>query len=179
MPTAPPKPLTFPVSFPDIPSMFIWFERPLEEMIERLGPPMARGIHDGLGEADFWGFEYCCGLQLVYERVEFLGKTRVCADAPELEHALRHMPFPRADCDVIGEAELESALSHLKERYPARRGLLDSLRSFQVWRQGDDGNPVPVGEPTSERDARCWVQQLEALGHKQLYWYSAARGVAP
>ena len=48
---------------------------------------------------------------------------------------------------------------------------LATLTAFQVWGQGDDGNAMPVGFPTSERDAKCWVAELELHGHKQTYWY--------
>ncbi|MEM7316101.1 MAG: hypothetical protein AAF497_23450, partial [Planctomycetota bacterium] len=48
---------------------------------------------------------------------------------------------------------------------------LANLKALQVWRQGDDGNPMPVGHPTSERAARCWAAELESHGHKQIYWW--------
>jgi diamine N-acetyltransferase len=43
------------------------------------------------------------------------------------------------------------------------------LNVFQVWRIDDNGNVFTVGEPTSERDARCLVAEFEARGHKQMY----------
>jgi hypothetical protein len=58
---------------------------------------------------------------------------------------------------------------------PEPRAEIESLRAFQVWRIDDNGNVFAVGEPTSERDARCLVQQYEARGHKQMYWVAAAK----
>lgn len=42
--------------------------------------------------------------------------------------------------------------------------------TFQVWRIDDNGNVFAVGEPTSDRDARCQLAMYEARGHKQTYW---------
>ncbi len=50
--------------------------------------------------------------------------------------------------------------------------MLRELEAFQVWRQGDDGNQVKVGAPTTKRDADCWVAELESHHHKQIYWVS-------
>ena len=56
--------------------------------------------------------------------------------------------------------------------YPERQAEIESLRSYQVWRQGTDGNPFKVGERTSKRDADCWVRHFDSLGHHQHYWFS-------
>ena len=50
----------------------------------------------------------------------------------------------------------------------------DEPHAFQVWRIDDNGNVFAVGEPTSERDARCLVAQFKARGHKQTYWVERA-----
>ena len=47
--------------------------------------------------------------------------------------------------------------------------------AFQVWRIDDNGNVFTVGEPTSERDARCLVAMYEARGHKQMYWVAPVK----
>jgi hypothetical protein len=133
---------------------------------------------DGLGNADFWAFEFPCGLQVAFEFVHSMKGGRVVADSPEIDHVLRHTRIPAAECHRIDERELQSQLSKLLEWSPERTAEIASLRSFQVWRQGDDGNPFQVGEPTSERDAACRVRQFESLGHKQLYWYSRVDGTS-
>lgn len=135
---------------------------------------MVTDIVDGLGEGDFWAFEYDCGLQVIFQFMHHIDSGRVLADSPELDHVRRHIPFTQDDCVPIKEEALESELRSLLSGCPERQEEFNQLHSFQVWRQGDDGNSFPVGKPTSERDARCWVQQFESLGHKQLYWYSQA-----
>jgi hypothetical protein len=131
---------------------------------------------DGLGDADFWAFEFPCGLQCAFEFLHLSDGGRVAADAPEIAHVLRHMPFPSTVCTRIDDETFQSELKFLLRGYPDRKAQVESLHSFEVWRQGDDGNPFRVGEATSERDARCMVQHLESLGHKQLYWCSPVEG---
>lgn len=166
------KPLEFPAPFLDIPYVLIACHVPREKVTEVLGPPMLVASVDGLGDADCWAYEYPCGLQLVYQ-FQHLGKVgRVLADSPEIKYVLRHIPFARADCVPIDSDDLQKELKMLLSSYPERQPEIASLNAFQVWRQGDDGHPFKIGEPTSERDAKRWVQQFESSGHKQLYWYS-------
>lgn len=166
------KPVTFPVLFPDVPLWLIRCDVSREAAAEKLGPPMLTDWVDGLGSADFWAFEYPCGLQVVFEFLHGSAVGRVVADSPEIDHVRRHVPFSDAECKSIDEITLRSELDRLLAAQPERRSEIESLHSYQVWRQGDDGNALPVGDATSERDAKCWVRQLESLGHKQLYWYS-------
>jgi hypothetical protein len=52
-----------------------------------------------------------------------------------------------------------------------------SERCWEVWRQGDDGNPFLVQRDLTEHEADEWVATLESPGHKQLYWTSRAKAV--
>jgi hypothetical protein len=58
---------------------------------------------------------------------------------------------------------------------PQRSTEIESLRAFQVWRIDDNANVFAVGEPASEHDARCLVQQYEERGHKQMYWVAPVK----
>lgn len=169
------SPLDFPVPFPDVPAYLVEVNVTRKAAAVLLGPPQLVDEDSGLGEADWWAFQYDCGLQIV---VEFLhandGHGIVLADSPEISHVIRHLPFPASKCSPIDDATLKNELSLLLSAYPSRTAEIEELNAFQVWRQGDDGNPFKVGDPTSERDARCWVAHLESLGHKQSYWYSLA-----
>lgn len=166
------KPLAFPVPFPDIPEYLLICNFSRETAADKLGPPMFVDWVGGLGNADFWAFEFPCGLQVAFEFIHNSEGGRVVADSPEIEHVLRHLPFSESEFVKIDDDVLQLTLKRLVTRYPERQNEIDSLRSFQVWRQGDDGNPFRVGNATSERDARCLVRQFESLSHKQLYWYS-------
>lgn len=167
-----PIPLSFPVPFADTPSYLFLLKIHCEAVPDFLGPPMQTEWIDGLGMADFWAFEYPCGLKVAFEFLHDADSGRVVADSPEIQHVLRHIPFPSSYCVRMDDRGLESEIKLLLTAFPERQHEMDSLRSYQVWRQGTDGNPFTVGEPTSERDAACWVKHLESLGHHQHYWYS-------
>lgn len=164
--------LAFPLPFPDLPTWLFVCNVSRHVAAEKLGPPMLTDWIDGLGNADFWAFEFPCGLKVAFEFYHLVPRGRLIADSPELDHILRHIPFSLAECVRIDDAALRAQLQGLLSAFPERKSEIESLHSFQVWRQGDDGNPFHVGSPTSERDAKCWVRHLESLGHKQLYWYS-------
>lgn len=166
------KRLTFPAAFPDVPKYLVWchFSRALA--LEILGPPVMTARVDGLGNADMWEFEYSCGLQAVLEFLHYMDGGIVLADSPEVQHLIRHLPFPKELLIPIDDVTLKKELGVLLQAYPTRQLEIESLKSFQVWRQDDHGNSFKVGEPTSERDAKCWVADFESHGHKQIYWYS-------
>jgi hypothetical protein len=47
-----------------------------------------------------------------------------------------------------------------------------SEQRWEIWRQGDDGNPFVIQSGLTEREADELVKIFEARGHKQLYWKS-------
>lgn len=166
------KRLPFPLPLPDSPSFLVVAHVPAPFMIKDLGPAMHTDWGDGLGQADLWGYEYPCGLQVVIEYFHGSRGGLILADSPEIEHVLRHIPVPRDFCIRVDQESLESAVKSLLKAFPDRQQEIDALHSFQVWRQGTDGNPFKVGSSTSKRDAECWVNHLDSLGHHQHYWCS-------
>ena len=167
-----PKPLAFPVPFPDVPPFLLVVNVLRKDVPRLLGPSMLTELVDGLGNADFWAFEYPCGLQVAFQFMHESEGGLVWADSPEIDHVRRHIPFADSDCACIDDETLQSQLKLLLSAYPERQSEIDSLHSFQVWRQGTDGNPFKVGSPTSKRDADCWVRHFDSLGHHQHYWCS-------
>ena len=140
-----------------------------------LGDPTHRDWVDGLGDADYWAFAYPCGLRIAYEYIEPLGTgmagyANMFADLPEIEHAIRHLPFPTS-LQTPSTLDANSREIEAFSEMEPWAAPLATITAFQVWRQGDDGNAMPVGHPTSERDAKCWVAELESHGHKKTYWY--------
>ncbi len=125
---------------------------------------------DGLGDADYWIIEYNCGLQLGFEFVHACDGGHVCATEPNVNHAVRHLVNWRQEISVYPDdafkLDREWALEHFSNTMPE----LQRQACCQAWRQGDDGNPMTIGYPTSELDAKCLVGELESRGHKQIYW---------
>jgi hypothetical protein len=96
-------------------------------------------------------------------------------DSLEIDHALRHLPFHIDDLSPMHPEAIAEMSAEIIQRYPQRETEVIQLKAFQVWRIDDNGNVFTVGEPTSERDARCLVAQYEARGHKQMYWVARAK----
>jgi hypothetical protein len=163
------RPISFPVRFGKLPCT-VGFEMPREEVHQWFGPPHRVEVDDGLGTADWWAFAYPCGLEILVEYLHYPCAVGVFADSPEIEHVLRHIPVPIERCQTIDDAELKDQIEFALKREPHLAGKLSDLHAFQVWRVDDNGNVFKVGEPTSERDAKCWAAELESYGHKQLYW---------
>ena len=167
-----PKALAFPVAFPEVPAFLVEIQSTRNEAHHNLGLPHLTNWVDGLGECDFWAYEYRCGLQVVYQFLHDGQGGSALADSPEVNHVIRHSPFRQDLCFPITQEGLNLELDRLLSAYPFRAPEIALLDAFQVQRQDDNGNTYAVGDPTSERDARCWAEQLESFGHKQSYWYT-------
>lgn len=126
----------------------------------------------GLGDADYWAIQFDCGLKLVFEFFHASEGADVLADLPCAQHARRHLQhWDQHLVDYPPDMfamDRESMIETFREQIPA----LNELDQYQVWRQGDDGNRVKVGVPTTKRDAECWVAEFESHKHKQIYWAS-------
>jgi hypothetical protein len=46
--------------------------------------------------------------------------------------------------------------------------------AWVVWRQDDNGNRFVVARRESREEADALAAEMEARGHKQLYWVAAA-----
>ena len=126
----------------------------------------------GLGNADYWFVEYECGLKVGFEFFHLSSGASVYADLPTPHHARRHLRHWNGQLADIPPEMWERDRNSMIEMFESTIPELREPNNYQVWRQGDDGNPMPVGSPTTKRDADCCVQELESHGHKQLYWCS-------
>ena len=143
---------------------------------ELLGPPHFALEEDGMLMAiEHWAFQFPCGLRILYSFDPYQGGGGVFADMPEIDHVIRHLSLPR-DCQEPQTVEdLQPYIDAVMSRPDRRVQQLRNLRSHQAWRQGDDGNAIKVGQPTTKRDANCRASELESHGHKQIYWVSAVK----
>ncbi|GAB5407565.1 MAG: hypothetical protein Aurels2KO_57960 [Aureliella sp.] len=167
-----PQPLPFPEAFSGPWFWVIDVNLPRSEFEKLLGPRHVMQPEEGTGDADWWAFCYPCGLQLLYSVNHDNDLGAVCANLPEPEHVVRHIPFAKPDYSVPAQSDTaphhEYTLRQFRETFPE----LNHLHGYQVWRMGDDGNEVKIGFPTSETDAECMVAEFESHKHKQIYWVS-------
>lgn len=125
-----------------------------------------------MGLADYWVVEFDCGLRLGFEFFHLSFGGSVFADLPAPQHARRHLRHWETHLADMPPEACERDRNTMITLFESEIPELRELNSFQVWRQGDDGNSIPVGYPTTRRDADCWVQELESQVHKQSYWCS-------
>ena len=166
-------PLTFPVDFYDLPWAAGISGTTLDELVALFGPPTGLPDPGDPGPTERWAFRYDCGLQLIYQLDVYHEQTLIIPDIPEIQHVALHLPFQRSRISLISDADLGEQIRLALKMYPQRKAEFDGLDVAQVWRQGDDGNQMPVDPPTSERAAKCRVAELESHKHKQIYWYTS------
>lgn len=169
------KRLPYPVPMDGMLDRWIGCSRSRIEVSAVLGPPHLTEWTDGAGMEDFWAYEYPCGLKLSYQFSHTTPHGIIVLDTPEIEHAVRHLPLRREYLYLPDAACYGEMIQTYLKSYPHRAQELEQLKAFQVWRIDDNGNVFAVGEPTSERDALCLVEQYEARGHKQMYWVTPAK----
>ena len=164
--------LTFPVDFYDFPWAANISGTTLDELVELFGPPAPVSDSRDPCPMERWAFRYECGLQLIFQLDVDNNQTRIIPDVPEIQHVALHLPFQRIRVTLISVPDFADQLELALQTHPHRQAEFDGLSIAQVWRQGDDGNQMPVDSPTSERAAKCRVAELESHKHKQIYWYT-------
>ena len=173
-----PKALTFPDAL-DGPWFWVLdIALKRSEITEVLGPPHTMLPEDGTGDADWWAFQYPCGLRLLYGVTHETELAAASANLPQPEHAKRHVPFPQTACTVPATDVTAPNHEYTLHQFSTRIDELNHLRDFQVWRMGDDGNETKIGFPTSYTDGRCLVAEFESHHHKQIYWVSRCVNVS-
>lgn len=125
----------------------------------------------GLGLADYWGVQYDCGLRIVFEYFHHPGNCGVVsADVFCPQHVERHLRHWKKSLRIFPDEMFQIDRETMFIRFQETMPEMLKHRDHQVMRQGDDGNPMPMGNPTTNRDAQCWVTELEKSIHKQIYW---------
>lgn len=125
-----------------------------------------------LGDADYWAVQFDCSLKICFEFFHSSDASNVYADLPCPQHVRRHLRHWNTNLFDLPAEVTERDRAEMIDRFAVEIPALHELTKYQVWRQGDDGNEMPVGCPTTKRDADCWIRELESHGHKQIYWSS-------
>lgn len=129
---------------------------------QRLGPPHGSDAQgDGHGPTEWWVWRADCGLTVVVLYREREDRFHVFTEPHEVDHALAHVGWWRAE--VLWCADTEAPR--------AKNG-------WAVYRQDDTGNRHEVCVLPLRGHAECLVRMFEARAHKQ--WYAVeARGAPP
>jgi hypothetical protein len=124
------------------------------DLLGALGAPSIETDADEPDPSFFWDVEWSCGLVMSLQFRQLTEVLSVRLDAPEVDHALRHLGCPLQDVWRLEE--------QAPERFRAVARFPD--RSWELWAQGPDGRPAPVATGLTERDARCWCDEAERTG---------------
>ncbi len=128
---------------------------------------------DGLGLFDALCVRFPCGLEVGLARFH-LGKQLRMID-PEVDPSTYEIHASQRDLSHIAfhlEVPLESmSLWTDRDGIPAD----PALNAVIVMRTDDNGNDVEVKRLTNRCEAEALVRELEARGHKQLYWIAESR----
>lgn len=127
---------------------------------------------EGVDDADHWAVEFDCGLKVAFEFLHCNKSGIVYASQPVAQHVRRHLKHWQNALRELPPEDLEPERSYTIQQFANDMPELTRLNACQLWRQGDDGNQVKIGEPTSLQDATCWQAELESHKHKQIYWIS-------
>lgn len=149
-----------------------WLDVERSAMSKWLGTEPYVAWVDGLGDADYWAIEFDCGLKISFEFLHHGEQGSVLATEPVPQHAGRHLSRWRTELSEQPPELFERDRDSMIESFAKEMPELSECDHFQLWRQGDDGNQVKVGIPTSRQDAECWSRELESHKHKQVYWVS-------
>lgn len=129
-------------------------------------------VVDGLGDADYWALECDCTLKIGFEFVHLGKGGLVYASEPIGQHVARHLSHWKDALHEVPAETMKPEYAGTIERFAATIPALNELAAFQLWRQGDDGNQIEIGTPTSRLNAECLLAELESHKHKQTYWIS-------
>ncbi len=138
----------------DLPTAKAWFEQE------------GRSFHETDLIERGWTTQFECGLALILAFAEDGAAAQVYATEPIAQHAARHLRHWRLQLTELSAERHLEYINRLAGNYPE----LQACEGFQLWRQGDDGNEMKIGYPTSERDVNCWQKELESHQHRQIYW---------
>jgi hypothetical protein len=125
---------------------------------------------DVLNDFSYWAVEFDCGLKVAFEFPDQGYPASVMATEPVAQHVRRHLKHWQSELREYPPGTLELNYTVMLDRFVAKVPELTELCNYQLWRQGDDGNQVAIGVPTTQRDAACWQSELESHKHKQIYW---------
>jgi hypothetical protein len=117
----------------------------------------------GLGDYDLWAFVFPCGLKLMVTLLPWHTDDGGRNADDEPSHVWFHTNQP-------DPAHIRSHLRLLPELQRWSGDEPFPLPTWVVWRQDDNGIKDRVSTVTTRCEAERLRNEMEARGHKQLYW---------
>ena len=134
------------------------------EILQAVGEPSSDSSFTDKPPQLVWDLEWPCGLTASLLFDQLTQRLTGHLDRPEVEHTFRHLEIDPEDPWLL-EREYP-------DRFAAQCEPPD--RSFELWRQDDDGTKVRIGAGRTEGDVNCWRDELERRGDKPRYWVQHA-----
>lgn len=123
------------------------------DLLARLGEPTGQTSHRELDPVFYWDLEWPCGLVTALSLSQLEEAFALKLDEPEIDHALRHLGIDVTSTWLWHESDPEGFAAVVP--HPPDR-------SWSVWRRGEGGRRTCLASGITERDARCWVEELDA-----------------
>lgn len=142
------------------------------DLLTSLGEPTSQTDPRDAEPVFFWDLEWPCGLVTAVALHQLDERLTLHLDEPEVPHALRHLGVDPVDSWLWQEADPVAFAAAVPE---------PPEPSWSVWRQVDQGRRTCLASGITERDARCWVDELEAA-EPGVHWAERLRsfpGSAP
>jgi hypothetical protein len=138
----------------------ICFTQPLSRFEARFGPPMKTGVATWFHDVDVWSLEFSCALQVVVHYAPEVDRFGVYANAPEIDHIMRHLG--------VEDAELLTRSDFF--------GLVPVLSFAWAVREEDgDGGVTELASAVSPRDAACLFETLPSKPNRRRWFEHRAR----
>jgi hypothetical protein len=130
------------------------------DLLGVFGEPTGQTAADELDPTFFWDIEWSCELVMGLQFKQLTEMLTIRLDAPDVDHALRHLGFSVRDLWTL-EADEPERLSEI-----ARPLAHDA----ELWRTDQDGEKEQLATRLTERDAYCWRDDLNQSGSGDKYW---------
>lgn len=130
------------------------------DLLGLFGEPTGQTTADDLDPTFFWDIEWSCELVMGMQFKQLTETLQVRLDAPDVDHALRHLGFAVHDVwnleldDPSRFAELAQPLAH----------------DAELWRTDQAGEKEQIATELTERNAYCWRDELNELDSGEKYW---------
>jgi len=138
------------------------------DLLVKLGSPTEQTAPFDSEPVFFWDLRWACGLVASLAFHQLTDELTIHLDAPELDHALRHLGIDPSDVWLWQYAEPEAFAAAIPD---------PPDRNWSVWKQAesDGGRQMCLASAITERDARCWTAELDGAPGGARHWAERLR----